>query len=99
MLILSSDISLHLCSVALIPLLKFLFRLTKANSSAQLDITTGAIERKFPLMLKFLGNEDDDVSAAVCSFAHDYVTMLKHSSQMAQTHRDKVEVLSLWNIL
>ncbi|XP_014664369.1 PREDICTED: exportin-T-like [Priapulus caudatus] len=64
---------------------------TTAEGPAQLQ----SIEKYVPLMLRFLGNDDDDVSTAVCEFASDYVALLKTrtTSDLSQTRRQNVETM------
>ncbi|MEW8544209.1 MAG: hypothetical protein AB2693_11805 [Candidatus Thiodiazotropha sp.] len=59
------------------------------NSAAE---TLQALEAKVPLMFRFLGDEDDDVSGAVATFAQDYISMLKTFGQLSKKQRENVEV-------
>ena len=52
-------------------------RLVKAKDTVNSRVTLKALEGKLPLMLTMLRNDDDDVSAAVATLAHDYLTVLK----------------------
>ena len=52
-------------------------RLLKAKDAVNGRITLKALEGKLPMMLKLLRNDDDDVSAAVATLAHDYLAVLK----------------------
>lgn len=51
-----------------------------------------ALEEKVPLMFRFLGDEDDDVSGAVIPFVQEYIGVLKQLKQMLPKHREHVEV-------
>lgn len=50
------------------------------------------MENKVPLLLTFLGDEDDDVSSAVISFAQDYINVLKQMNPISPTQRENMEV-------
>ena len=66
------------------------------SPSDQAEIQT-ALETKIPKMLRFLGDEDDDVSGGVVDFASEYITMLKTKGPpLTSTHREHVKV-SLWH--
>jgi len=51
-----------------------------------------AVEGKVALLLRCLGDEDDDVSAAVASFTTDYISLLKQLPALSQAHRDSIQV-------
>ena len=55
-----------------------------------------ALENKIPLMLKFLANEDDDVSGAVTQLSHDYITTLKQLTPLADCRKQLVKVRIYW---
>nr|XP_006817588.1 PREDICTED: exportin-T-like [Saccoglossus kowalevskii] len=57
-------------------------KLLKSGNEVDAEKTFQAIDNKVSLMLRFLGDEDDDISLAVTEFAHDYVTTLKQVSCM-----------------
>ncbi|XP_065829069.1 exportin-T-like [Oscarella lobularis] len=60
------------------------------------DEILSAIESKLPLLYRFLGDEDDDVSQCVLGFAQAYVAILKHSGDLAQRCRSHVSnILSI----
>ncbi|XP_069692793.1 exportin-T-like isoform X5 [Periplaneta americana] len=52
-------------------------KLSKTGSSEQITMLQTAIEHKVPIMIEFLNNDYDDVSAAVLEFAKEYIHMLK----------------------
>lgn len=52
-----------------------------------------ALEAKVPLMFRFLGDEDDDVSGAVTTFAQDYISLLKTFGQLSKKQRENIEAL------
>ena len=66
-------------------------RLLKIDQ-AQANVTLQALESKIPLMFRFLGDEDDDVSGAVATFAQDYISLLKTFGQMTGKQRENIEV-------
>ena len=68
-------------------------RLVKAKEEENAKIMFDALLNKIPLMLKFLGNEDDDVSGAVGKFAHDWLTLLKTISPLNDTLKQFVKQL------
>jgi hypothetical protein len=49
------------------------FRLSKSGSAEQVALLQNAVERKVPIMIQFLSNDYDDVSAAVLEFAKEYI--------------------------
>ncbi|XP_052780847.1 exportin-T-like [Mya arenaria] len=56
-------------------------------------VSLQAAENKVPLLLRFLGDEDDDVSAAVATFTTDYISLLKQLQTLSQKQKDNVEAL------
>jgi len=70
----------------------WLSRLVKNNDEANGRISKQAVEAKLPYMLKFLAHTDDDVSANVAPFAHDYVTLLKQISSLSDCQKEFVKV-------
>lgn len=56
-------------------------------------MTLQALENKVPLMFRFLGDEDDDVSGAVTSFAQEYISVLKQIRPHAAKQRENIEVI------
>lgn len=70
------------------------FRVNKAgNSPSDLAEIQTALEAKISYMLRFLGDEDDDVSGAVAEFATEYIAMLKvKGPPLSPTQRNHVEV-------
>lgn len=64
------------------------FRLSKSGSAEQVALLQNAVERKVPIMIQFLSNDYDDVSAAVLEFAKEYI----HVSIIW-----KFSVISLWH--
>ena len=55
----------------------FNFRSVKAKDSATALQALEGVRGKLQLALRLLSNEDDDVSAGVSTFLHDYLTTLK----------------------
>lgn len=49
------------------------YRLSKSGSTEQVVLLQKAVERKVPVMIEFLSNDYDDVSAAVLEFAKEYI--------------------------
>ncbi|XP_064605610.1 exportin-T-like isoform X2 [Liolophura sinensis] len=68
-------------------------KLVKAGDLPNANFTLQAIENKVPLLLTFLGDEDDDVSSAVISFAQDYINVLKQMNPISPTQRENMERL------
>jgi len=57
----------------LITVICYIFRLSKSGSTEQVALLQNAVERKVPVMIEFLNNDYDDVSAAVLEFAKEYI--------------------------
>ncbi|XP_028410861.1 exportin-T-like [Dendronephthya gigantea] len=70
-------------------------KLTKAGSSDKADRTLSIIENKLNYMFGFLGNEDDDISQSVHSFARDYITLLKQIPNMSAEQEINIKGLLL----
>ncbi|XP_013382049.1 exportin-T [Lingula anatina] len=68
-------------------------KLVKAGDSASSNVTMQAFEHKVPLMFRFLGDEDDDVSGAIITFAHDYISVLKQVKTLSEKQRQNIEGL------
>ena len=68
-------------------------RLAKAKEEENAKVIFDALLNKIPLMLKFLGNEDDDVSGAVGKFSHDWLTLLKTLTPLNDTLKQSVKEL------
>ncbi|XP_050413849.2 exportin-T isoform X2 [Patella vulgata] len=68
-------------------------KLVKSNDQENTQITLRALEHKIPFMLRFLGDEDDDVSGAVTGFAQDYIALLKQVVPLTPSQRENVEGL------
>lgn len=64
----------------------------KAEDQENSNVTMAALEEKVPLMFRFLGDEDDDVSAAVIPFVQEYIGILKQMKQISPKHREHIEV-------
>ena len=64
----------------------------KAKEEESAKVPAEAIEAKMPLVMKFLGNEDDDVSGAVTMAAHDYLSLLKQLPQTTDVQKQLVKV-------
>lgn len=66
-------------------------KLVKSADMVSAMTTLHAVERKVPLILRFLSHEDDDISEAVIGFGQDYITLLKQSPSLTQRQREDVE--------
>ena len=66
-------------------------RLLKVDQNSAAE-SLQALEKKIPLVFRFLGDEDDDVSGAVSVFTQDYISLLKQIGQLTKTQRENVEV-------
>ena len=67
-------------------------RLASKGSAKNIGTTMAALEGKVPYMLRFLGNEDDDVSSAVVEFASEYIAMMKTLPSMSEVQKKHIEV-------
>jgi len=68
-------------------------KLYKSKDAASATVPLEALESKIPLMFKFLGHEDDDVSGGVVQFAHDYISLLKQLPTVSDRHKQEVKEL------
>ncbi|KAK3738804.1 hypothetical protein RRG08_035683 [Elysia crispata] len=68
-------------------------RLASKGSAKNIGTTMAALEGKVPYMLRFLGNEDDDVSSAVVEFASEYIAMMKTLPSMSEVQKKHIEGL------
>ncbi|XP_062575597.1 exportin-T-like isoform X1 [Saccostrea cucullata] len=68
-------------------------KLQKSDDQANSQVTMAALEEKVPLMFRFLGDEDDDVSGAVIAFVQEYIGVLKQLKQLSPKHREHIEGL------
>ncbi len=68
-------------------------RLAKGKDEGDGKLIFDALLNKIPLMLKFLANEDDDVSSAVGKFSHDWLTLLKTMKPLDNTLKQSVKEL------
>lgn len=66
-------------------------KLSKSGDAANLAKTQAALEGKMSYMLRFLGDEDDDVSGAVGDFAQEYISMLKTVGTLSATQQEHVQ--------
>ena len=78
----------------------YICRLLKAKELENAKVTFAALEQKLDVMLRLLGNEDDDVSGAVAPFAHDYMTLLKQVLPLSDNQKAtvKVRIEQLWRL-
>lgn len=68
------------------------YRLSKNGATKSSDTTLAALETKIPYMLRFLGDEDDDVSSAVIEFATEYIATIKTMPVMSEVQKKHIEV-------
>ncbi|GFO01906.1 exportin-t-like [Plakobranchus ocellatus] len=68
-------------------------KLVSKGSEKNLAATTTALEAKIPFMLRFLGDEDDDVSNAVIDFAIEYIAMMKTLPAITEGQKKHIEGL------
>ncbi|RUS73434.1 hypothetical protein EGW08_018809 [Elysia chlorotica] len=68
-------------------------RLGSKGSAKNIEVTMQALEAKIPHMLRFLGNEDDDVSSGVIDFASEYIAMMKSQPSMSEVQKNHIEGL------
>lgn len=64
-----------------VQLLSCIIKLSKKGDAGSRELAKAELCSKIPLMLHFLGNEDDDVSQGVVEFAREYIQYLKHEPQ------------------
>uniref|UniRef100_A0A2R5L8T3 Exportin-T n=1 Tax=Ornithodoros turicata TaxID=34597 RepID=A0A2R5L8T3_9ACAR len=81
-----------------IQLITCLEKLPKKGVESDHLLARKELEGKVPLMLHFLGNEDDDVSQAVAEFAREYVQLLKQEPLM-YSNQGKASVQALLYII
>ena len=67
-------------------------RLIKSQDVKMAEMAMKALENKLPMMLTLLGNGDDDISASVTQFAHDYLGLLKQLSKLSDQQKATVQV-------
>ena len=70
----------------------FITRLVKVGDVAGAKVALVALETKFPLLVEFLGHEDDDVSGMVAEFSHAYIGLLKQTVPLEGRHKDSLKV-------
>ncbi|XP_077981134.1 exportin-T-like [Glandiceps talaboti] len=66
-------------------------KLIKARDNENAHKVFQAANSKLPLMLRFLGDEDDDISAAVTEYVHDYITTLKQIPNGSHIYKSQLE--------
>ncbi|BFZ08391.1 hypothetical protein BsWGS_11430 [Bradybaena similaris] len=68
-------------------------KLSKNGATKNSETTLAALETKIPYMLRFLGDEDDDVSSAVIDFATEYIATIKTMPIMSEVQKKHIEGL------
>ena len=68
-------------------------KLAKNGTCRNSETTMAALEAKVPYLLRFLGDEDDDVSSASIEFATEYIAMLKSLPSMNEGQKKHIEGL------
>ncbi|XP_067683887.1 exportin-T-like [Haliotis asinina] len=68
-------------------------KLAKSGDTQSTNNTLQALETKVPYMLRFLGDEDDDVSGAVANFSQEYINLLKQIAPLTPKQRENMEGL------
>lgn len=68
-------------------------KLGKKGDAASRQLVEAEVSSKVPLLLQFLGHEDDDVSQGVAEFAREYIQYLKHGSYRPTLDRPHVEAM------
>lgn len=68
-------------------------KLVKGNEGVAAAEALVAVQAKLPLLQRFLGDEDDDVSAAVAPFASDYIGLLKQLAPISSLQKESVQAL------
>lgn len=69
----------------------------KKGDAPNRQLVQSELASKVPLMLQFLGHEDDDVSQGVAEFAREYIQYLKHEpGNYKQPDKANIEV-GTWN--
>ena len=67
----------------------------KVGDVAGAKVALVALENKFPLLVKFLGHEDDDVSGTVAEFSQAYIGLLKQTVPLEGHHKDSLKVSAM----
>ena len=75
--------------------LGFIYRLSKAKDQVGCRLIMESIHCKFPLFLRFISDEDDDVSAELSKSSHDYVTMLKSCVPLNDVQKQTLTVSTI----
>ncbi|CAL1531674.1 unnamed protein product [Lymnaea stagnalis] len=68
-------------------------KLSKNGVCKNSETTLRALEAKVAYMLRFLGDDDDDVSSAVIEFATEYIAMMKTLPSMSVVQKGHIEGL------
>ncbi|XP_031566606.1 exportin-T-like isoform X2 [Actinia tenebrosa] len=66
-------------------------KLLKSNNEAAANDTLQAIENKLPLLYRFLGDEDDDISHTINGFAYSYLLLLKQASSLSAQQKQNLK--------
>ncbi|KAH9494515.1 hypothetical protein Btru_042329 [Bulinus truncatus] len=68
-------------------------KLSKNGMCKNSEVTMRALEAKIPYMLRYLGDDDDDVSGCVIDFATEYIAMVKSLPSMSLIQKKHIEGL------
>ena len=55
-------------------------------------VSLAALEDKVALLIKFLGNNEDDVSGTVAEFSHSYIGVLKQLAPITCRQKETIKV-------
>ena len=70
----------------------FMSRLHKLKDTVSCRVILESLHTKLPLMLRFLSDEDDDVSTEMLKSAHDYISLMKICVPITEQQQSTVRV-------
>ncbi|XP_068442409.1 exportin-T [Clinocottus analis] len=70
-------------------------RLAKTGNVKDSAEALQAVEAKVPLLLQLLAHEDDDISANIVGFCHEYLQVLKQLPQLTDQQKSNIEAVML----
>jgi len=67
-------------------------RQVKQGDADGAKVSLAALEDKVALLIKFLGNNEDDVSGMVAEFSHSYIGVLKQLAPINCQQKETIKV-------
>ena len=67
-------------------------RQVKQGDADGAKVSLVALEDKVALLIKFLGNNEDDVSGTVAEFSHSYIGVLKQLAPITCRQKETIKV-------